>query len=110
MLLNKSFYNLVAYLIALYNIEIMKSFIITMVLFILSIITMGIPHSDATLIMFAITMLLIVGVLSSLLSTVWFTGDFDIRFIKAIKISFPLTFIVYLIGFSITLIETLIKQ
>ena len=88
----------------------MKSFIITIVLFFMSVITMGISHPDPTYIMFSIIFLLIIGLLSGVLLTVWFTGDSDIRFFKAIKISFPLTFSVYLIGFSITLIETLIKQ
>ena len=52
----------------------------------------------------------IVAVISGTLLTLWLKGDFKTKFKKAIMLTYPLTFIFFLIGYSVTLIETLIRQ
>ncbi|EDM42811.1 hypothetical protein SCB49_14785 [unidentified eubacterium SCB49] len=90
----------------------MKNLIFTIALFILAIITVIIPYSKSFLfssILMVVVWTFLVGILSGLLLTFWFKGSFKTKLIKALKLSYPLTLIFYLVGYSIPLIETLIR-
>ena len=49
-------------------------------------------------------MLIIIGIIITLLATVWYKGDFKEKAKKASKITIPITFIIFLLGY---LFETL---
>jgi len=84
----------------------MKTFITTAVLFGFCFYVTS--YSREHLVPVEIAALLIIGLLSTLLTSIWIKGPFLYRQIKAAKIAFPFTAIFYLIGYFYTILRVVI--
>lgn len=84
----------------------MKAIIVSIVLFGVSIfLTM---YSKGNALGLVLSILMLLAILGTLAVAIWFKQSLKENFLKAVKIVFPLTAIIFLIGYFFTLLKVMV--
>jgi len=75
----------------------MKSIILTILL--LGISAYLIAFSSGSNSLLILLVLLGIAILGALFATIWFSGNFKEKLLKSLRIVFPVTFVVFLLGY-----------